>query len=195
MSQNSLGGLDDLQLNESEILAAKQAAARKKYRFMTLCISAVLVIALGCLVFDLCRNSTTNSPALDSSGASTQLESTGTNMQNKTTQNLPIQAEWSDWMDSLPAFATAEDYLIEEQVLYSTISGVTGAVTAILMFLATATGKSLLAHSTDTGIVSLSPHTIFGVGAIGQIGQQTLSQAQIINKWRQCLTIAIEIGF
>ena len=118
MSQNSLGGLDDLQLNESEILAAKQAAARKKYRFMTLCISAVLVIALGCLVFDLCRNSTTNSPALDSSGASTQLESTGTNMQNETTQNLPIQADWSDWMDSLPAFATAEDYLIEEQVLY-----------------------------------------------------------------------------
>ena len=30
----------------------------------------------------------------------------------------PVQGEWSEWMDTIPSYVTAENYIIEEQVLY-----------------------------------------------------------------------------
>lgn len=89
MSQNSLGGVADLRPDENEIRAAQKAAAQHKYRILTILVVALLLIALVALLLSQC------------SGPS-----------------LPKQVEWSEWMESLPDYATDENYLIEEQLLY-----------------------------------------------------------------------------
>lgn len=89
MSQNSLGGAADLRPDENEIIAARKDAARRKYRLLTILIATLLLVAIIALLVSQC------------SGPS-----------------HPKQVEWSEWMDSLPDYATDEHYLIEEQVLY-----------------------------------------------------------------------------
>lgn len=117
MRQNSLGGAADLRTDDSEILAAKQAA-RKKYKIMTVCISAVLVIAVCCLIFSQLGNRDIDSPSLDNMDTGLQIDSSETNAQNETTQNPNLQVEWSDWVDSMPSYVNDESYVIEEQILY-----------------------------------------------------------------------------
>lgn len=117
MNQNSLGGAADLRTDDSEIIAAKQAA-RKKYKIMTVCISAVLVIAVCCLIFSQLGNRDIDSPSLDNMDTGSQIDGSETNAQNETTQNLNLQVEWSDWVDSMPSYVNDKSYVIEEQILY-----------------------------------------------------------------------------
>lgn len=107
MSQNSLGGAADLRADESEIVAEKKQAARKKYRTLTLLVSAVLVMAICCLLLSQCGKDNDVDPS-----------STETKQPVGTTQGLPLQAEWSDWADSIPSYVNDESYIVEEQVLY-----------------------------------------------------------------------------
>ena len=89
MGQNSLGGAADLRPDENEIYATRKAAAQRKYRILTSLIAALLVVAIIALLLTQCGG-----PA------------------------IPKQLEWSEWMDTLPDYATEEHYLIENQKLY-----------------------------------------------------------------------------
>lgn len=89
MSQSSLGGAAGPRTDEAEINVARKNAAHRKYRFLTVLITIILLVAVIALPLSQC------------SGFS-----------------HPKQVEWSEWMDTLPDYATDEYYLIEEQILY-----------------------------------------------------------------------------
>lgn len=101
MGQNSLGGAFDNQPDEKGALAAKNRELQKKYRILTICIVAILLVALALFFLSQCGHG-----SLDASDT------------NQKKSESTVQLEWSDWMDSLPAFATGENYWIEEQALY-----------------------------------------------------------------------------
>ena len=118
MSQNSLGGAADLRADDSEILAAKQAAARKKYRVMTICISAVLIFSLFCFIFSQLEEKKATPPTLDNDNSECPTDHSCVTLPAEETQSNPVYMEWSEWMESIPSHVNSESYIVEEQVLY-----------------------------------------------------------------------------
>lgn len=79
---------------------------------------ALIIGFITLMILLLTRSCAGHTPTPSASGPSTQ-SSIETTVAPET---LPVQSDWSEWMDELPAYVTDEYYDIEEQLLYSTSS-------------------------------------------------------------------------
>ena len=75
-----------------------------------------IVILLILLMLKFCEGE----PGVQTDPSDSIGETTTAPIETQPTETLPIQADWSEWLDELPSYVTPEYYDIEEQTLYST---------------------------------------------------------------------------
>lgn len=91
----------------------KEKALFIKYALFALCAVAVVIIIL--LLLKTCTGPAPSATDETTSSGEDTSSTTGDTTGESTGMQ---QVDWSDWQDSLPDYVTAEDYEIEEQVLY-----------------------------------------------------------------------------